>query len=212
MTTDPTSRARERWAHLAARLNVPPDFDLVLDDLLVRHAQPWRAYHTLSHVLDVLRVLDGLDVSDREAAELAAWFHDAVYDPRRADNEARSAQLARRSLASILPEAHVERVVSLVLATATHECGGDEDAAAFVDADLAVLGAPRPRYARYANAIRREYAWVPEEAYREGRARVLRGFLGRARLYVTPGMRSACEVTARANLTWELARLEDKGV
>jgi predicted metal-dependent HD superfamily phosphohydrolase len=76
-----------------------------------------------------------------------------------------------------------------------------------LDADLAVLGADEAAYDRYAAAIRREYAWVPEDRYRAGRARVLEDFLGRPQVYHTAAMRSRAEDRARANLRREVAAL-----
>ena len=65
-------------------------------DLVERHAEPHRHYHVLAHVA---HVLDHLEVTaeglpDDRALRLAAWYHDAVYDPRAGDNEAASAALA----------------------------------------------------------------------------------------------------------------------
>ena len=45
------------------------------------------------------------------AAQLAAWYHDAVYDPKAKDNEARSAELAERELGALgLPAQVVKHV------------------------------------------------------------------------------------------------------
>jgi predicted metal-dependent HD superfamily phosphohydrolase len=49
--------------------------------------------------------------------------------------------------------------------------------------DLSIRGTPAPAFACYEADIRREYAMVPEDAYRVGRAAVLERFLSRDRLY-----------------------------
>ena len=79
--------------------------------------------------------------------------------------------------------------------------------ALLVDLDLAILAAPAERYAAYAAAIRREYAHVPEDQFRAGRAAVLAGFLARPRLYASPALAARWEAPARANLAAECAAL-----
>ncbi|MFB9838486.1 HD domain-containing protein, partial [Actinoallomurus acaciae] len=120
-------------------------------DLLRRYAEPHRRYHTTEHLADVLDHVDELagEAADADAVRLAAWFHDAVYDPTRGDNEERSAVLAERMLADTdLPAATVAEVARLVRLTATHDpAEGDRDGAVLCDADLAVLAAPPDRYA-----------------------------------------------------------------
>lgn len=202
--------AEQRWSGLEARLG--GSLGHVLADLRTRHTQSWRAYHTLEHVMDVLGLLDGCVLSDRTAVELAAWFHDAVYDPRATDNEEASARLAREQLAGRVTPALLGRVEALIRVTATHTPGDDADAAAFVDADLSILGSEPERYEAYASAIRREYGWVPDAEYRVGRARVLNGFLARPHLFWTPAFRDRFEVRARANLAREVAWLSRQTV
>ncbi len=175
------------------------------------YAEPQRRYHTQAHVRALLSWLAywrSLAIDPRAIAA-AIWFHDAVYDPRRSDNEAASAELARVELAAIGWRAvDVERVAALVLATAHHDAdAGDADAWLFLDLDLSVLAQPPARYAAYAAAIRAEYAWVEEARYRSGRAAVLRSFLDRPAVYRTPALHAAWETTARINLAAELGSL-----
>ena len=72
---------------------------------LGRHREPHRRYHGVRHVTWVVRHVHELagtvDVGDLGAVTMAAFFHDAVYDPRAGDNERQSASLAVRVLAEL---------------------------------------------------------------------------------------------------------------
>jgi predicted metal-dependent HD superfamily phosphohydrolase len=191
-------RWREVWQTVTGS-----DGDPIFDDLQIRYAEPHRAYHTLEHVGECLLHLDSARhlLKQPVEVELAVWFHDAVYDPRRTDNEEQSAQLARRVL---LPEgietSVVERVMELIRLT-THEHDYLEgDAALMCDIDLAILGAEPKRFDRYDRAIRQEYVWVPEEIFRRERGKLLARFLDRPHIYHTPFSRDRLEKQARENL------------
>ncbi len=178
--------------------------------LIARYAEAHRHYHTLDHLVAVLSTVDELAsyTDSPDLVRLAAWYHDAVYDPLRADNEERSAALAQAELGPAgLPAATVARVAALVRVTAGHRSGaGDRDAAVLCDADLAVLSRPAPGYDRYAAAVRQEYAHLDDGTWREGRAAVLRGLLKLPRLFGTAAGQS-WESAARTNLSRELAAL-----
>lgn len=180
-------------------------------DLLRRYGEPHRRYHTAEHLADVLDHVDDLagEADDADAVRLAAWFHDAVYDPARADNEERSAVLAERMLADTdLAPATIAEVARLVRLTTTHDPGaGDRNGAVLCDADLVVLAADPERYAAYAAAVREEYAAVPDEAFRTGRADVLRSLLALPALFRTATGRQRWEDAARHNLRTELMLL-----
>jgi len=182
----------------------------LFEQLEVLYAQPDRHYHNRKHVEECLEALDQhMRLAERPAeVELAIWFHDAVYDSRKADNEERSAELAATVLTT-LAVAHdsVRRIGSMILATKAHLASGP-DAQLLLDIDLGILGQPPDVFAGYDESIRREYAWVPEDRYRAGRISVLRGFLDRPRIYATEPFRNLYENQARINLEARLSRLE----
>lgn len=163
----------------------------VADELIDRHAEPHRRYHSVEHLGEVLGAAEALlpwaGAADPLAVRLALWFHDAVYDPA-ADagvNEAASASLARERLASLgLAAEVVDEVQRLVLVTAGHAVEGDDPSGAVVvDADLAILASPPDRYERYVADVRAEYGHVPDSRWRIGRTKVLDRFLAADRLF-----------------------------
>lgn len=191
-----------RWNALLASLMINPEAHFsMLDDLLTRHTEPQRFYHNLAHLDMLLQLLPA-----NPHLEFAVWFHDAVYDPTRADNEAQSARLAQESLERVGAEPSlIQKVTQIILATQNH-LADDHDTALFLDADLSILGAEPKIYRAYARAIRQEYAWVPEALFQERRARVLQKFLSRERIYQTEAF-AHLEQPARQNLAQELETL-----
>ncbi|WP_328905094.1 hypothetical protein OG230_20070 [Streptomyces sp. NBC_00234] len=209
-----TNSLRTRWhaALVAVRGGAEgPDPLPYADNLLARWAEPQRRYHTTAHLAAVLDRVDTL--ADHAAApdvvRLAVWFHDAVYRPDRSENEERSAVLAERALPEAgVPAGVTAEVARLVRLTVTHDpADGDTDGEVLCDADLAILASAPKEYAEYAAQVREEYAFVPDEAFREGRAAVLRQLLGLPRLFRTPYGIAEWEPRARQNLTTELELL-----
>lgn len=180
-------------------------------ELQSRHAEPHRHYHNMSHVAAMLGLLNThrAELHDETGVFVAAFFHDAIYDPRAADNEQQSADLCVGWLSQYSNDAgRVSHARDLVLATAGHMSASfDGDVAWFLDADLAVLGARAAEYDSYAAAIRREYEFVPADAYRSGRSRVLQTFLDADAIYRT-GLGRPLESQARENLQRELHSLD----
>jgi predicted metal-dependent HD superfamily phosphohydrolase len=201
----------DAWLRTAARVGAHGDLAGSGAALLARYAEPARSYHNLTHLDEVLRNVDELaDVAQApDVVRLAAWFHDAVYDPRAADNEERSADLAQSMLAAMrVDDGLVAEVARLVRLTAGHDPAEDDpDGAVLCDADLAILASDKSRYAAYAAGVRAEYAHVPDGDFAQGRAAVLRQLLGQRSLFRTPTAHAAWEAAARTNVTAELARL-----
>jgi predicted metal-dependent HD superfamily phosphohydrolase len=183
------------------------------DTVLGAYRAEGRHYHGVRHVAWVVRHVESIaadhPVDDLDGAVAAAFFHDAVYQPTRDDNEAESAAMAERAVREIGWTEHACRnVADMVMATAGHDVEGvDRDTAVLLAADLAVLAAEPSRYADYATAVRREYAHVDDAGWRVGRAAVLRGLLARPHLFAPELELDEWERRARANLTSELASL-----
>jgi predicted metal-dependent HD superfamily phosphohydrolase len=180
-----------------------------------RYGEAHRHYHNMGHVDALLTgfaaVRDSLESPD--AVELAVWYHDAVYDPHAGDNEAKSADLLLAELTGAVDVATLDRAEGMIRATFGHrlpeELGGGarSDCAAFLDLDLAILGADESTFDAYDDNIRKEYRFVPDDLYRPARRAVLEGFLGRPRLYFTEPASRRLELPARTNLQRAIDRL-----
>jgi predicted metal-dependent HD superfamily phosphohydrolase len=191
-----------------------PGEEAVGRDLLARWSEPHRRYHTPAHLALMLDVIDehaGL-ADDADAVRLAAWFHDAVYDVFAVDNEEQSARLAGTRCAALgMSAERAGEVARLVRLTAGHAVEpGDRNGALLADADLAILASDSSAYDRYAEAVRAEYAAVPDEAFRPGRAAILAklaNLANLAKLYRIVPARAEWTARARANLRAEITRL-----
>jgi len=184
--------------------------DLVVQ-LAVAYGEPHRAYHNAAHIAALLDWFDrvGDDVGWQQPAEvyIAILFHDAIYEPGAKDNEARSAEWARKSSFSVDPavDAMVSRarVTELIALTARHGhlTSADPEAALFLDCDMSIIGAPPAEFTAYDEAIRLEYHSVPSDAYRTGRRAFLAGLLAKPRIFLSEYFHSRLDAQARVNLT-----------
>jgi len=183
----------------------------IADILLAKYSEKHRAYHNLWHINMLLAGVDGWqsDFADQESVRLAVWFHDVIYEPRNQTNETESAALAVESLAALnFSTVKIKRVEKMILATQKHRAKGlDEDGRLFLDFDLSILSAAPAVYKKYAQAIRHEYSFVPENLYREKRREILQSFLQREKIFYTDKMKKLSESAARANIANEIKEL-----
>jgi predicted metal-dependent HD superfamily phosphohydrolase len=180
----------------------------VRDAVLSRYAERHRKYHTLQHLEECLSLFDSvLHAPDRPAeVEMALWFHDAIYELKDSENEARSAVWARDELQSAGVAADsASRVHDLVLITKHTGAPQTRDERVLVDIDLAILGAPEVRFAEYERQIREEYSYVPDLLFSLKRRAILQSFLDRSAIYSTPLLHQRLEARARVNLARAVA-------
>ncbi|MEW6493110.1 MAG: hypothetical protein AB1589_11475 [Cyanobacteriota bacterium] len=201
-----------RWETLLQSFSIEPELgQKVFFDLINAYSSADRSYHNLGHIHQVLETIESLrSLSlDFSATQLAAWFHDVIYNTTAQDNEEKSAEYAESVLISLkIPQSKIARVKNLILTTKNHQAPSiDIDSHILLDADLAILGSSESDYRAYARAIRQEYSWVADTEYILGRKRVLQNFLQRDEIYLTHEMFATLEEKAKRNLQSEVAIL-----
>ena len=198
------------WSRAWLGLGAIDDGVALRDRLLAAWSEPQRRYHTLRHLGDCLALFEAASHLAAQPAEveIALWFHDAVYDLKAKDNEARSAAWAEQALSAAQVGSELRaRVHDLIMATCHAALPATDDGRLLVDIDLSILGAEPERFDEYEVQVRQEYAWVPGPLFRRKRREILQGFLAREQIYATAWFRERFEAVARSNLQRSVARL-----
>ena len=204
----------DRWRSFWAAANAAGDPTAPWEALAVRYGEPHRAYHTLRHIEHCLEEFQPVrgEARDPVSVELAIWYHDAIYDTHRRDNEERSAVLAESVAAAAgLGPGLARRAGDLIRVSTHRKSASEPDARLFTDIDLSILGQPPDAFADYERQVRVEYSWVPEEEFRALRAKILETFLDRFSIYGTGKFQDKYEKQARLNLTASLLVLRGGG-
>ncbi len=201
---------QQQWDRDMAAVGAPGlAADKVLTDIVARHNETHRRYHNQRHLAALFDLLDlhAPHLAPGSPPRLAVWWHDLVFDPRSQDNEEKSAEIARQRLAALgAASGLIDATCQLILTTKQHWDGpsaGDGDY--FLDADIAILGAPPETYCAYAVAVRQEFAFASDDAWRAGRSKFLEAALARPRLFRTDVFERAYADQARVNMQGELS-------
>ena len=204
-------KSEKLWINLWKRLGLKGDWQPAYADLVCRYSESHRFYHDLTHIEHCFLELSKMRnlAADLNAVELALWYHDAIYDVRRNDNEEKSADLAKEFCLRIgLSDAFAKKVRALILSSKHHRGNpGDLDEQIFTDLDLSAWGKSWKEFQKDTKNIRLEYSWVTEAVFRKKRAEILKGFLDRPSIYNTDYFRARYEIQARKNLKRSLTRL-----
>jgi predicted metal-dependent HD superfamily phosphohydrolase len=197
----PREELESRLVDLLRRLGATQAPEEVTCALLEAWGGDERRYHDLQHLSECLGWLDASPIDDpeRDLAELALWWHDAVLqDP---EPEARSAEWLLRTGEDLgLPSSLLHRAAQLVRTTAAHDASGDPLAALVSDCDLAILAADPIRFREYEEGVLAEASahWRLHVCWR--RAAILEDLLARPRLFHIPWFHERLEARARGNI------------
>ncbi len=210
---------QSRFTALWSRLGVSaPGLDDSAAGLLNAYSEPSRHYHSAAHLADVLEKLDWAKTALQESGELgmmtpaeaakmfdvielSLWYHDAVYDAKAKDNEAKSRDWFLADAKKFgLGDDVAKDVAALIDLTAHHKEARTLPERIMTDCDLAILGAPPAAFKKYDDDIRKEYAHVPPLVYAPARQKVMAGFLNQPFIFKTEAFRKVYEAPAKRNL------------
>lgn len=189
--------------------------DQIRIELAALYRAPERHCHGLGRITALLGHLEERRpaLSDPDAVEAAVWFHRAVRDTRRQDNEERSAEFASARLGGLVAPDRVNFIVRAIRAADGlplpdfAEGARTRDAAEFLDMGQAILGAPRSSFEEHETALRKEYRWRDDAAWAIARAARLHWLLSKPRIYHTAHFRERFEDRARENIVRALGAL-----
>jgi predicted metal-dependent HD superfamily phosphohydrolase len=168
-----------------------------------------RRYHGVEHLVDCLRELDRAaavaEIAD--PAELALWYHDAIYEPGGQACEDRSAALLESDAAALGLAADAAALAVAAVRATAHAVPAPRAPVTdlVLDIDLSILGRDALRFMDYEHAIEEEYAPSSVLAFRCARGRFLAALLVRPQIFRTPAFRERYEQRARAQISALLA-------
>jgi predicted metal-dependent HD superfamily phosphohydrolase len=179
------------------------DSSAIHERLLDGYNEPHRHYHTLDHIEHCLGMFEQCKslVNHADTLELAIWFHDAILDPARRDNEARSTELYLQLSGGAQSEVQRQAVHRLIMSTLhDSEFLDDDDSIYMVDIDLSSFGLPWDEFLRDSRSIRAERSQLSDENYYLNQTRFQRSLLARPRFYLSDFFFDRLETRARTNL------------
>lgn len=202
-----------RFTTLLDRLNVGSYSYAVYRLLEDHYSDPDRHYHTLNHIERCLKQLDKVRerLHDADAAELALWFHDAVYHSGADDNELRSAFLFDSHLGIHLPSRRADHVHAMIMATVHPSQAVEPDAQFVADIDLCGLSLPWDAFRRDTDELRRERRHLTDTQFQLGTVNFFKKLMTGQSIFLTDYFRTRHEDQARRNMLSLIDEMESRG-
>lgn len=170
--------------------------------LVSAYRETHRRYHTLGHIRHCLTMFDLCKtlVQNPDALEISIWFHDAIWQAGKRDNEARSAELYQQHADGVHDpdlRALVDRLIMATVHDGRHL--DDADALYMVDIDLSSFGLSWEEFLRDSQHLRQESQLEDTEFYRR-QGHFQQFLLARPRFFLSEFFYQRFEAQARENL------------
>lgn len=170
--------------------------------IVEHYSEPHRRYHSTGHILHCLNHVDRIpdDYAHKDAVELAIWFHDVIYQIADPDNERNSADWFATQARDDLPDALIEQVYEMIMATKHCETPSTSESAYVVDIDLSSFGLPHDEFIADSRLVRAESTHLSDSEFYRGQREFLNKLLKRERIFVTDIFNDSFEERARENI------------
>lgn len=139
-------------------------------ELVQKWNEPWRFFHTIdNHLRPMLEEIHTFpDNDDRHLLEIAAWFHDCVYDPKRTDNEVKSIGYFRSQF--IRRTELTDKVIKVIRSTINYENLNSDLEIKFAKLDTASLSTTSVKtLLQNEKLLLKEFQFVDYSIYKERR-------------------------------------------
>jgi predicted metal-dependent HD superfamily phosphohydrolase len=163
--------------------------DKALYELPLRWKEKHRFYHNTDHLIQILQDIEKtpefryLNVYEKHALLLAAFFHDAIYDPKRKDNEDKSINLFITSFKT-KDIKMLDTVCDLIECTKHRIRPLEKLKRILWDADNAGFKKGYDKLLKNEKLLAKEYSFVPIKEYKQKRIEFIKRQIGLFGTYV----------------------------
>jgi pantetheine-phosphate adenylyltransferase len=154
-----------------------------IKDLMRRWNEKTRHYHNVNHLVQIIEDIESnvwfkeLSLFEKQALLVAAFFHDAIYNPKKQDNEDQSIKYFKASYTGGLP--NFSKIVCDLIETTKHrKRPAKKLEKIFWDADNAKFKLGYDEMLKNENLIYKEYNFLSLKEYKEKRIKFLESCKG----------------------------------
>src|SRR4030042_4430747 len=194
---------KKKWLDFWLKINGRDNGLSQFQNIVKNYCESHRFYHNLNHLNNCLVEFSQFAslAKDEKAIEMALWYHDFIYNPQGKNSEEQSATHALGVAKSLLlPEDFCQKVKHLIMATKHNKVFHDSDGRLIADIDLASLGKPWEEFETNSKLIRKEYHFLSNKDFADGRIKFFQSLLARESIYSTPYLKIKYEKQAGKNL------------
>ena len=174
-------------------------------EILEHYTKKWKYYHNLNHIYSFVELFEKYNNNIQNYKSeflISIFFHDIIYLPSRNDNEDESMNLFNKFYSETNPKnLNKEKVIEFISETKNHTLNiihNNEELNYFLDMDMHILS--EENWEDYENKIRKEYPYLSEIEYKNGRIKFLQSCLNKEKIYRTKIFYDAFEQKARSNI------------
>ena len=174
-------------------------------EILEHYTKKWKYYHNLNHIYSFVELFEKYNNNIQNYKSeflISIFFHDIIYIPSRNDNEDESMNLFNKFYSETNPKnLNKEKVIEFISETKNHTLNiihNNEELNYFLDMDMHILS--EENWEDYENKIRKEYPYLSEIEYKNGRIKFLQSCLNKDKIYRTKIFYDAFEQKAISNI------------